>query len=119
MFYGFHFSPTFLIFLLYFIINSLGLLVFSILFIGSTHPGNFKKSFLDFANKKRKIISFDMTYNAGVTPGPIGRPIKYHTTTRTIHVIDISMKYGDINCKAPLMVYGLFFCRLYIFRYPI
>ena len=40
----------------------------------------------------------------GLTPGPIGRPIKYQITVNKIHDSDINKKYGDISVNAPLIV---------------
>ena len=58
-------------------------------------------------------------YNVGLTPGPIGSPIKYHPTINKIHVKDIIKKYGLINFREFLIVYGFSLCKLYMFKYPI
>ena len=70
-----------------------------------------------FSNKKHLLVFY--FYNVGDTPGPIGRPIIYHPTINSIHVADISKKYGRIIFNDFLIVYGLSLCRLYIFKYPI
>ena len=61
---------------------------------------------------KEKLPLVAEVYMVGNTPGPIGNPIKYHPIINKIHVKEISKKYGVINEKALLMVYGFSLFRL-------